>query len=254
MRIIEPGFEVMFTEQLDGALKRLEQIARTCYKSEDRIHEGSDVKLIKTLLSRKHFPMFDHVSVSVRVVCDRGVTHEIVRHRIAAYAQESTRYCNYGKDKFGGHVTFIKPCFFPEIPLGTFTCIDNISPHILKITEEGNESPTVTNRGCLVTDWAEAMLFAEDKYLFMLTNGASPQEARSVLPNSLKTEIVMTLDLTAWRHFFELRTGKSAHPQMREIAVPMLAKFKRLIPLVFDDIMKEPERDELSDFVEGSDQ
>jgi thymidylate synthase (FAD) len=220
MRIIEPGFELLFTEQLNDITKRLERIARTCYKSEDRISEGSDLKLIQTLLSRKHFPMFDHVSISVRVICDRGVTHEIVRHRIAAYAQESTRFCNYSKARFGNHLTFIKPCFFPDIPCGEFDGPKDFEERL---------SPAEVN-------WLAAISESEHRYINLLNLGCKPEEARSVLPNSLKTEIVMTLDLTAWHHFFELRTGKAAHPQMREIAIPMLEEFKANVPLVFDDI------------------
>ena len=221
MRIIEPSFEIMFKETLHNFTKKLERIARTCYKSEDKISEDTDLRLIKTLLGRKHYPMFDHVTVSVRVICDRGVAHEIVRHRIAAYAQESTRFCNYSKDKFGGHITFIKPCFFPEIICGI------ADPKYLSI-----DKPPKTKAAM----WTHQMYWCEKTYLKMIEEGCKPEEARSVLPNSLKTEIVMTLDLTAWRHFFTLRTAKAAHPQMREITVPLLEKFKTLIPLIFDDI------------------
>jgi thymidylate synthase (FAD) len=230
MRIIEPSADFMFPEDFKGDtkfpyLKRLERIARTCYQSEGNICDGSDKKLIQKLLNKKHYPMFDHAHISVIALCDRGVSHEIVRHRLAAYAQESTRYCNYSKDKFSGHVTFIKPCFFPDIQLGTFG-LDDVRCNANDYTENSYH-------------WLKAMLAAEDRYLRMVGNGCSPQEARSVLPNSLKTSIVMTYDFTVWRHFFQLRTAHAAHPQMRQIIRPLLQKFKANIPLIFDDINYE---------------
>ena len=157
---------------------------------------------------KHHESVIEHEKVTVRVICDRGVSHEIVRHRIASYSQESTRYCNYAKDKFDNGVTFIEPCFFHE---GTIN----------------------------YEHWLNAMKVAEGIYLELIANGATPQEARSVLPNSLKTEIVITMDLREWRHFFRLRTSLAAHPQMREIAIPMLLEFNKRIPVVFEDIVEE---------------
>ena len=165
---------------------------------------------MKALLERGHESVIEHYSVTVRVICDRGVTHEIVRHRIASYSQESTRYCNYSKDKFSNQITFIRPCFWDVN------------------TEEGKRNFEI---------WKKAMENAEKAYMELLANGASPEEARSVLPNSLKSEIVITMNLRSWRHFFKLRTDPAAHPQMREIAVPLLKEFKKLIPVVFDDII-----------------
>lgn len=209
MNIIEPSFEIL--DEIDGKeiLKKLEKAGRTCYKSEDKITEDSAEKFVHMLIFDKHHEsVIEHEKVTVRVICDRGVSHEIVRHRIASYSQESTRYCNYSKDKFDNNVTFVKPCFFPEDSLNFLT-------------------------------WEMAMKIAEDSYLDLINNGATPQEARSVLPNSLKTEIVMTMNLREWRHFFKLRTSKAAHPQMKEIAIPMLLEFDRLIPVVFEDLAKE---------------
>lgn len=205
MKIVRPSFEFEFPEDLTGLCKKIEQIARKCYQSFDKIGEGTDIRMCKMLTGRKHWPMFDHRVVSVSVICDRGVSHEIVRHRIAAYAQESTRYCNYSKDKFSNEINVI-----------------DIAPHL-------------KNAGSFDI-WLDAMEHSQDAYNALILNSESPEIARSVLPNSLKTEIVMTLDLTAWRHFFTLRTAKAAHPQMREIARPMLDEFKRLIPVIFDDI------------------
>ena len=206
MKIVSPSFEIL--DEINGKemLKRLEKAGRTCYKSEDRITDESAEDFVRMLIQVKHHEsVIEHEKVTVRVICDRGVSHEIVRHRIASYSQESTRYCNYSKDKFDNGVTFIKPCFFPEYSIN-------------------------------FAHWKSVMEIAEKYYLAMIDNGATPQEARSVLPNSLKTEIVMTMNLREWRHFFKLRTSEAAHPQMREIAIPMLLEFNKLIPVVFEDL------------------
>ena len=202
MKIIKPSFEIL--DVVDGReiLERLERYGRTCYKSEDRITEDSSEKFIRMLLQRGHESVLEHEKISVRVICDRGVSHEIVRHRIGSYSQESTRYCNYGKN---GEVTYIDPLFWHA-------------------------------RSNTYRLWFAAMSAAETHYLDLLREGATPQEARSVLPNSLKTEIVITYNLRQWRHFFRLRAAPAAHPQMREITIPMLAKFKELIPVLFEDL------------------
>lgn len=212
MKIVKPYFVI--EDDVNGVemLKKIERAGRTCYKSEDRITEDSARTFVKKIITSGHHSVLEHEKVTVRVICDRGVTHEIVRHRIASYSQESTRFCNYSKDGFGAEITVIEPCFWPSSPGGTGTF------------EAQRET------------WLDAMRSAEQAYLILIDIGASPQEARSVLPNSLKTEIVMTMNLREWRHFFTLRTAPAAHPQMREIAIPMLAEFKRLIPVVFDDV------------------
>jgi len=206
MKIIKPGFEIL--DQINGEeiLKRIERYGRTCYKSEDRITPGSAKKFVAMLLERGHESVIEHEKVTVRVICDRGVSHEIVRHRIASYSQESTRYCNYRSKG----IQVIEPFFF---------------------VGEGNEKKYRL--------WQEAMEACEKAYNTLIELGCSPQEARSVLPNSLKTEIVITYNLRQWRHFFRLRTAKMAHPQMQEIAIPLLKEFQRLIPVIFDDIVPE---------------
>jgi len=205
MRIIEPYFEIL--DELDGKkmLQKIERIGRVCYKSEDLITEDSAEKFIRNILKRGHESVIEHEKISVKMVCDRGVTHEIVRHRVASYSQESTRYCNYQKDKFGNELTFIKPVFWKE------------------------DSPEYTL-------WKESMQQIEDQYMKLIDMGASAQEARSILPNSLKTEIVVTMNLREWRHFFRLRTASAAHPQIREIAGIVLEEFRRQIPVVFDEL------------------
>ena len=205
MKIINPS--VMLEDEIDGQaiLKKLERIGRTCYKSEGNITEDSAEKFVKNIMNRNHMSVIEHESISVRIICDRGVTHEIVRHRIASYSQESTRYCNYSNDKFGNELTFIKPCFF----------------------DEGSEGYEI---------WEKSMQNIENEYMELIEVGAKPQEARSILPNSIKTEIVMTMNLREWRHFFKLRCDKAAHPQMREIANMILKEFKEKIPVIFDDL------------------
>lgn len=208
MRSIKAHTEILTEIKGLDILRRVERVGRTCYKSEDLITDTSAPEFVAMLIKRGHEAMLEHESISVKFVVDRGVSHEIVRHRIAAYAQESTRYCNYSKDKFGRELTFIRPCFWED------------KPDLLKL-------------------WELAMEMAEAEYLSLVDDGAKPEEARSVLPNSLKTEIVVTMDLREWRHFFRLRTAPVAHPQMREVTIPLLAEMKTRLPVLFDDILPE---------------
>jgi len=218
MKIIKAYF--IIEDEINGKeiLKKLEKAGRTCYKSEEKIDEKSSYAFIKKIIESGHETILEHEKITVRVICDRGVTHEIVRHRIASYSQESTRYCNYSADKFGREITIVEPCFW--ITKGAWH----------NITDEDVPKRAV---------WREAMEFAEKSYLKLIELGATPQEARSVLPNSLKTEIVMTMNLREWRHFFRLRCSPKAHPQMREIAIPLLNEFQKLIPVIFNGITVE---------------
>jgi thymidylate synthase (FAD) len=215
MIIVEP--EVKLLEDINGeyVLQYIEKIARVCYKSEDLITEDSARKMIANLIKRGHEAMLEHVSIGVKITTDRGVTHEIVRHRIASYAQESTRYCNYGKEKFGQEITVINPFLAFDLDMGDIT---NYEKYMV---------------------WYEAMVNAQTSYMKLLSLGCTPQEARSVLPNSLKAEIVMTLNIRSWRNFFKLRCAKDAHPQMRQVAIMILNLFKSIIPVMFDDIIIE---------------
>lgn len=209
MNIIKPYFKL--EEDINPAkiMQTIERAGRTCYKSESRIDDGTAERFIASILKRGHESVIEHEKITVRLVCDRGVTHEIVRHRVASYSQESTRYCNYSNDKFGSQLTFIKPCFWDEN------------------TEDGAKKMKI---------WEKAMLEIEKEYFELLEMGAKPEEARSILPNSLKTEIIVTMNLREWRHFFKLRADKAAHPQMREIAYMLLDEFKRLLPVIFGDL------------------
>ena len=205
MRIIEPSVEILTPIDGEAILKMLEAVGRTCYKSEDKIKEGSAEKFISNIVKRGHEAVIEHYNITVKFICDRGVTHEIVRHRLASYCQESTRYCNYANDRFNGEITVIKPMF-------------------LEVGTDGWEL------------WHDACAMAEKFYFDLLDFGCTPQEARAVLPNSLKTELVMTANIREFRHFFNLRCSKAAHPQMREVANMLLKEFKERIPVLFDDI------------------
>ncbi len=201
MEIIKPFFVI--EDDVDGEriLKNLEKYGRVCYKSEAKITPDSSRNFIKRALERGHEAVIEHEKVTVRVICDRGVTHEIVRHRLASYCQESTRYCNY--ESLG--IQVIEPFFF----------VGDDKKYLI---------------------WKIAMEAAERAYNQLIELKATPQEARTVLPNSLKTEIVMTYNIREWRHFFKLRCSKGAHPQMREISIPLLKEFQKRIPVLFDDI------------------
>lgn len=208
MKVIKPSFEILTPIDREAVLKHLETVARTCYKSEDKITEQSAPKMVKGLIKSQHTAMIEHFSVSVKMIVDRGVSHEIVRHRIASYAQESTRYCNYSQGKFGNEITVIKPLFF----------------------DEGTPEYII---------WEESCMQAEKAYNELIEMGRSPQEARSVLPNSLKTEIVVTMNLREWIHFFNLRalgTTGAPHPQMKEIAMMVLEEFSNQLPEIFGDM------------------
>jgi thymidylate synthase (FAD) len=201
MRVVKASFEIQGEIDGEQILRNIEAAGRTCYKSEAKATPNSARLFIHKIIANGHESVLEHEKVTVRIICDRGVSHEIVRHRLASYSQESTRYCDYSKD---GDLTFILPCWLKADP---------------------QHRPF----------WEASMLSAEQDYRQLRAWGWSPQQARCVLPNSLKTEVVMTANLREWRHFFRLRTSPAAHPQMREIAIPMLRAFQSLIPVVFND-------------------
>ena len=212
MQVIKPSIEIIDREDYEKIVKKIERIGRVCYKSEGKITEDSAEKFIKGLLTRQHESVIEHENVTVRFVCDRGVTHEIVRHRIASYSQESTRYCNYSGDKFDNQITVI----------------DLASGFQYDLSKENDKAKYEV--------WTKAMENAEQSYFRMLELGATPQEARSVLPNSLKTEIVVTMNLRSWRNFFRLRVDSHAHPQMREVATMLYEEFKKRLPVFVADL------------------
>ncbi len=205
MKIIDPKTTVEWIETEEQILKRLERIGRTAYKSEHKITKDSAVDFVKMIIKRGHLSVLEHATVSTRVICDRGISHEIVRHRIASYTQESTRYCNYSKDKHKSEITFVLPYFLREVSIDDFAYVK----------------------------WHDTVAMCEQTYLIMVACGYTPQEARSVLPNSLKTEIVMTMNLREWQHFFKLRTALAAHPDMQIIANMILCDFRQKLPSIF---------------------
>lgn len=222
MRILKPQHVIIGKDQIEGhkILKHIEKIARTCYKSEDLINNESAEKMIKKLIKMNHLAMIEHASVSVLFTCDRGVTHEIVRHRVASYAQESTRYVNYSKDKFGNEIGYI------DIAGG------------IALDTKMKDLPVETI-DAIISEWNQACIDAEKHYMKMLELGATPQIARSVLNNSTKSDINVTMNLREWRHFFELRCDTPAHPQMRELVIPLLKEMSEVIPIVFDDLVEK---------------
>ena len=206
MKIIEPSVELVDDFDAVAIMKKIERAGRVCYKSEGNIKNDSAEKFIRGIIKRGHESVIEHAAISFKIICDRGVTHELVRHRIgASYSQESTRYCDYSAGKFGGELTFIKPCFWSE----------------------GDENFQL---------WKDTMSQVEKNYLAMRALGAKPEQARSILPNSLKTEIFVTMNLRELRHFLKLRTAPAAHPQMRQIALKIYTILVEKLPAVFDDI------------------
>lgn len=206
MKIVEPGYEIVYLDP-EKDIQCIERAARLCYKSEAAIKEGSAEKLIKFLIDRGHEAMLEHSRMSVIFRVDRGVSHEIVRHRIASFAQESTRYCNYSKDQFGNEITVVRPSYLFN-----------------------------DNSSAAFNTWSRSMVEAENRYFELLKQGHSPQEARSVLPNSLKTEIMVTANYREWRNIFKLRTAPDAHPDIRGVMKELLEYVKYRVPVVFDDI------------------
>lgn len=204
MRVIKPSTEILTPKK--GIEEIIELAIRVCYKSEDRIEPGSAAKIIKNILEKHHESTIEHAIITVRFINDRGVSHEEVRHRLSSFSQESTRYCNYSKDKFGNGITVIDiRGGFPDM-------------------------------GERFDVWLEAMQSAENYYNKLIEMGASAQEARSVLPNSLKTELIWSANPREWRHIFGMRTSDAAHPQIAEVMVPLLNEFKQLWPVLFEDI------------------
>ena len=226
MNIMKPSFEILTPISEGGIdeLKHIERIGRVCYKSEPNITEDGESakKFVKMLIDKGHEAMIEHSSLSVKFTVDRGVSHELVRHRIASFAQESTRYVNYSLNKFGSEINVI------DINGGIK--LDGK----MKDMDENDYAYSM-----IVREWEAAMEDAEKHYMKLMELGATPQIARSVLPNSTKTEITITANYREWRNFFKLRVPATAHPQMREVTIPLLKELKNRLPIIFDDIEVE---------------
>jgi len=193
MNIIEPSVEIIDCLDEDSILTKLEMCGRTAYKSEDKITKGSAERFIRSIIKSGHGSVLEHVNVTIKFICDRGVTHELVRHRIASYTQESTRYCNYSKK---GVVFILPPWGFTDSDL------------------------------CFLES-------VERQYNNKINSGQTPQQARAFLPNCLKTEIATTMNIREWRHVLGLRTQPDCHPQMRQIMNILLKEFKQKLPVLF---------------------
>ena len=204
MKIMEQSVEILTPLNQEEILKHLEQCARVCYKSEHKITDSSAPDFVKKLLQSGHEAAIEHVSITVKFITDRAIANQITRHRIASFCQESTRFCNYSQEQFDNEITVISPCSIHQ-PEHEF--------------------------------WKQACETAEYAYLMLLQGGYSPQQARGVLPLSLKTELVMTANLREWRYFLKLRTAQNVHPQMLELAFLLLAQFQEKLPVLFDDIV-----------------
>ena len=230
MKLIKPSFKIIDPKILNGLaiLNQIESVARTCYKSEKHKTVGSSATLIRKLITAlpPHEAMLEFgPSITVKFICDRGISHELVRHRLCSFAQESTRYCNYSKDKFNNELTFIIPNWVNE-------------KEVKMWTEANDKDPINIATGLGI--WLTTLQDIEKRYLLLVNYlHWSPQQARSILPNSLKTEVNVKANIREWRHIFKLRTSKKAHPQMRELMCPLLNKFKEKIPILFEDINYE---------------
>ena len=208
VNFVKPSIEVTFHIPDDCQKPEvfLERVGRTCYKSEDRITADSADRFIGMLNKRGHSAMLEHCVASAKLICDRGVTHELVRHRVASYAQESTRYCDYSGDKGGGHINVIEPL--------------NLSPDQYSV-------------------WLDAVIAAESAYMTLRGLGAAPQVARHVLPISVKTEIWITANLREWQHIFEMRCSKAAHPHIRMLMLEALKIFSLRVPAMFEGLWQK---------------
>ena len=214
MKLIKSKVEILDNINGEEVINKIAKVARTCYKSEDASTLEKDKRLVENLIKSGHEAMIEFFDVTVKFTCDRGVSHELVRHRMASYAQESTRYCNYSKDKFGNELTFVIPSWWDN---GT-----TIKKELFK----------------------EAWQHSEDTYRTLMASKVLPQEARAVLPNALKTEVNMKANLREWRHFFKLRCDAAAHPDIRVLALDLLKQMHNQIPIIFDDLYEEYREDD----------
>lgn len=215
MILIKPSFSIL--TMTENAEQLIERAGRTCYKSEDLISLVSAKKFCKMLKKNEHFSVIEHATMTVKFICDRGISHELVRHRLASYSQESTRYCNYSKDKFGNQITYVIPPWIGIVP------------------EEYKINPISYEQNSNLAVWLDILLEAEATYFSLLKAGWRSEMARSVLPNALKTEIIVTANFREWYHIFNLRCSPIAHPQMRELMIPLRDKCIELYPSIFGD-------------------
>lgn len=239
MKIIKAGYEILdLPADAREIYRKIERAGRTCYKSEDKITDESAERFVRAMVKNHHEAMLEHASMTVVFTVDRGVSHELVRHRVASFAQESTRYCNYSGDKFGNKITVILPCFFDDIPIARRRGIMDYCDG--KLTDVPGKD--LTGHEWAFKEWYTACMRCEEAYFRMLVSGCTPQEARDVLPTSVKTTVVVTANMREWRHILKLRaagTTGAPHPQIVEVMMPLLNELKEKLPALFFDIEKE---------------
>ena len=203
-KLLNPFYDEICDDfYLQLQLKHVEKCGRICYLSEPKDPEGSTDKFIRMLIRNGHESPLEHGSCTFKIVTDRAISQEIVRHRLASYSQESTRYCNYANGNFSREITVIESSGLAE-----------------------NEA----------REWLGAMEHLERTYLQMIDSGVKPEKARDVLPLCLKTELMMTANFREWRHFLKLRGSRMAHPEIRKIAKQIYEVFQRAIPVLVEDI------------------
>jgi len=266
MKIVEPTIEVYFhyparvrvehgqklTSDLIVPEKFLEWVGRTCYKSEGKITDDSAEKFIGMLDRKGHKAMLEHCYASVKFVCDRGLSHELVRHRIASFAQESTRYCDYTKDKFGNEIAVIRPLGMSDETsvkfkdAEYFPATQDWLKNLLELLQTGKypmaEQEVQALHDSSMTEsqlWRLAMQWSDQSYHMLCNCGAPAQRARHVLPIGLKTEVWTSADLREWQHIFELRCSKAAHPHIRSLMLEALDVFRRVVPVMFGPIWEK---------------
>lgn len=273
VKYVEPSFKIIavtwplnaeddFGDCVTSANKIIELAGRTCYKSEDKIIEGSANEFVKMISKRGHLSVIEHVNVTVKFISNRGFTHELVRHRLCSYSQESTRYCDYQKGKFGSEITVIdqRMIILEEMVKSIYDPIYGnedksigeqidgfkkwlVEYGVRKVTDNGwinaltgEPDSMLNNAFAAIGDWIDAMCKAESAYLRMREHDVPPQVARGVLPIDLKTEIVTTANLRQWGHIFRLRTSPTAHPNMHQLMIPLLEEFKKMFPGIYDKL------------------
>ena len=203
MILVQPKIEVENYNPIQ-IMKNIERACRTCYRSENFITEESYKKLLKNCINRGHESVLEHEKITVRMTCDIGVYKDLTRHRFGSFSIESTRYCNYSKDKFDNNIKFIEPIYFDDGDKGQL--------------------------------WADAMMAIENQYMKMAAVGCTPDEMRMILPHSTAAEVTMTANIREWRHILDLRTKKMTHPAIRQLLIPLLLKFKEDMPELFNSI------------------
>lgn len=225
MEIIEQSYEILKLDEATGLF--IEKCARTCYKSEEKITLSSANKLINMLIKSGHHSVLEHGFISVKFITDRAVTHELVRHRLVSYSQESQRYVSY-KDG----IKFIRPTWVSAAYLGTYKTRKAINGSCNSLS---NMVGYYENEKTKL--WLYHMLKSENAYKDMIEMGLKPEQARTILPNSTKTEIVVSANVREWRHIFKLRCTKKAYPQIRQLMTPLLLNVHKKIPILFDDLI-----------------